>query len=215
VRGPLRGAKWISGAAAGAGKGLSIILNLVEPKQLELAKRLAPACDICFDIGANVGLYSLLFARYSKQVFAFEPFPRNISYLSKTLKLNGVGNVIIVPYAVHDSTKLMYFLEDKNFALGRLDNRGKLPCVAVSCDDFVSAYKIVPSLLKIDVEGSEMAVLNGAKNLLSKHRPIVLLSTHNEKLRISCLEILKKMKYQIQPLDAEKIERASEFVATP
>lgn len=212
LTGPLRGAKWIAGAAAGEGKGLSVVLNLSEPGQFDMAKKLAPADGICFDIGANVGLYTLLFARYSKCVFAFEPLPRNIRYLSKILEINGVRNAFIMPCAMSDSTELLRFQEGETCALGKLDIRGTQPVIALSCDDFVSAYEVVPSLLKIDVEGSEMSVLKGAESLLSNHKPIILLSTHGEQLRISCLEFLKRMGYsQIVPLDSNEINTASEF----
>ena len=216
LTGPLRGAKWITGAAAGEGKGLSVVLNLTEPEQFDMARRLAPADGICFDIGANVGLYTLLFARYSKYVFAFEPLPRNIRYLSKTLEINGVRNASIVPCAMSDSPGLLSFQEGENCALGRLDIKGTQPVIALSCDDFVSAYEVVPSLLKIDVEGAEMSVLKGAESLLSNHKPVILLSTHGEQLRIGCLEFLKRMEYgQIVPLDSNEINTASEFAIIP
>ena len=54
LKGPLHGAKWIVGAAAGEGKGLSVVLNLSEPEQLYMARRLVLPDAICFDIGANV-----------------------------------------------------------------------------------------------------------------------------------------------------------------
>jgi FkbM family methyltransferase len=216
LKGPLRGAKWIVGAKAGPAKGLSVVLNLLEPEQLDMARRLAPADGICFDIGASVGLYTLLFARYSGHVFAFEPLPRNVRYLSRTLEVNGVKNATLVPCAVSDSTGLLSFQEGENYDSGKLDSRGRQPVAAVSCDDFVSVYKVVPSILKIDVEGAEMSVLRGAENLLANHKPIILLSTHGEALRAGCLEFLKRMKYsQIVPLNNHKIDRASEFAIIP
>jgi FkbM family methyltransferase len=215
-RGPLRGYKWITGAAAGEGKGLSVPLHLSEPEQLDVARRLAPADGICFDIGANVGFYTLLFAKYSKHVFAFEPVPRNIGYLWKMLEVNGVRNATIVPCAVSDSTRLFSLQTGENCALGRLQCIGEQPIAVVSLDDFVFAYKIVPSLLKIDVEGEEMSVLKGAKNLLSNGKPVILLSTHQEALRFECLEFLKGMKYcQVIPLNSHELDRASEFAVIP
>jgi len=216
LRGPLRGYKWIASAAAGEGKGLSILLNLSEPEQLDAAKRLTPANGICFDIGANVGFYSLLFAKYSKHVFAFEPVPRNIGYLWRMLEVNGVRNVTIVPCAVSDSTRLFSFQMGENYALGRLHHRGEQPIAVVSLDDFIVAYKVVPSLLKIDVEGEEMSVLKGAKNLLSNNKPVILLSTHKQELRFKCLEFLEGIKYcQVIPLNSRELDKASEFIVTP
>jgi hypothetical protein len=61
-----------------------------------------------------------------------------------------------------------------------------------------------------------MSVLKGAENLLSNHKPIILLSTHGASLRVDCLEFLKRMKYgQIVPLNSHEIDRASEFAIIP
>lgn len=216
LRGPLKGMMWIVGAGAGAGKGISTILNLSEPKQMSIALRLAQRSGICFDIGANVGQYTLLFARYSRRVYSFEPLPRNIRYLSETLESNNIRNAVIVPMAVSDTTKLSYFKEGANCALGRLDSSEGLPVVSVSCDDFASFFHVVPSLMKIDVEGGEMAVLRGAKKLLLEHKPSVLLSTHGSELREECLRFLRKLDYQsVQPIDVADADRATEFAVGP
>jgi FkbM family methyltransferase len=209
LKGPLRGAKWIVGAAAGSGKGLSVVLNLSEPEGVDMAIKLTPRDGICFDIGANVGFYTLLFSRRSKHVFAFEPLPRNIAYLWRTLKVNGVTNATIIPCAVSRATQLMRFEERASHAIGHLDNTGRLPVVAISIDDFVSAYQIIPSILKIDVEGAEMFVLEGAARLMAKHRPPLLLSTHGEAPRNKCLGFCMAMKYsQIIPLSKEETDFA-------
>lgn len=104
LRGPLAGQKWIVGAAAGNGKGLSTLFNTGEPDQFAYVEGLGFSLksDICFDIGANVGLYSLLFAKYSRQVYAFEPLPRNLKFLYEVLRVNNIENVKIVPCAVSD-----------------------------------------------------------------------------------------------------------------
>lgn len=216
IRGPLRGMKWIAGSAAGGGKGLSVILNLVEPEQLDIAKKLVPADGVCFDIGANVGLYTLLFAARCRQTFAFEPLPRNIRYLSKTLHVNKVNNVTIVPCAVSDSKGLSLFHEGVNCAMGKLSNIGKQPVATISCDEFVDIVGLMPDLIKIDVEGAELSVLNGSKNLLSCRKPVILLSTHGESLRDDCLELLRKVGYtQISSLNGFRGGLGSEFAIMP
>ena len=215
LKGPLKGLKWIVGAAGGDGKGLSTILNLSEQRQLDFAKRLVKRNRICFDIGANVGLYTLLFARLSKQVFAFEPLPRNIRYLSGHLEINGIKNAIILPIAVSNSTKLLRFKEGLNCAMGKLDDVGEVPVMAISCDDFVRAYHVVPSLIKIDVEGAELEVLMGAKKLLLNHKPSILLSVHSDSLREKCLDYLAELGYDsIKPINQEYSVCATEFAVT-
>lgn len=213
IKGPLKGFKWITGAAAGEAKGLSILFNMVEPFQMNLAKKIAPKNGICFDIGANVGLYTLLFARYSRIVYAFEPLPRNISYLYKTLEINKIKNVIIVPCAVADKSGLFWFQEGFDYGAGKLSNEGQQPITSVSLDDFVEKSKIIPNILKIDVEGAEFHVIKGAKNLLLKYKPILFLSTHGEESKNNCLSYLKQLNYHhIKPINANSIRKAYEFL---
>ena len=213
LRGPLRGVRWIAGSAVGPAKGLSVVLNLTEPEQLEMARKLAPSVGVCWDIGANVGLYTLLFSRYSMHVFAFEPLPRNIRYLVRTLEVNGVTNATIVPCAVSDSVGLSAFQEGANYAEGRLDSKGRQPVAVISGDAFASTYGVVPSLVKIDVEGGELSVLKGANKLLLNHKPTILLSTHGESRRVDCFSFLRSVGYsQFMPLNSDEIHLASEFL---
>jgi len=104
LRGALKGYKLIMGAPEGSGKGISIIFNLSEPERLKITKDLISKNFIYFDIGANIGIYSLLFSRYSKLVYAFEPLPRNLSFLHIMLTLNKVlNNTSIMVYLLGSS----------------------------------------------------------------------------------------------------------------
>ena len=213
IRGPLRGYKWIIGAAAGEAKGLSIIFNLIEKKQLNIANIISIKKGICFDIGANVGLYSLLFSKNSKSVYAFEPLPRNVYFLKRTLMLNKVRNVFIIPMAVSDKNGFSMFQKGINYSTGKLNKSGDFLVKTITLDSFVRKRKIFPNILKIDVEGSELVVIKGAKNLLVNYKPIILLSTHGNKIKIECLKYLKNLRYKsISPINANSIEEATEFI---
>ncbi|MEM6517799.1 MAG: FkbM family methyltransferase [Cyanobacteria bacterium P01_C01_bin.70] len=135
--GPLSGNQWIAGAADGKGKGLSILFNLAEPKQMSIAMDLLKPQDICFDIGANVGLYTLLFSRFSKHVFAFEPLPRNISFLVRTVRLNKLSNVTVITQAVSNQDGLSLFEVSDNCAIGKLNDSGNQPVSMIQLDTFV------------------------------------------------------------------------------
>lgn len=209
--GPLKGFKWITGAAAGPAKGVAPILNLTESSQLNLAKDLIPKNGISFDIGANVGLYTLLFSRYSKKVYAFEPLYRNIEYLYQVLKINNVVNVEILHLAVSDFNGDMFFREGSNIALGKLNESGKIIVSVISLDSFIFNRRIYPDVLKVDVEGSELSVLKGAKEYLKKFNPIIFLSTHSEKLKKDCIHFLVNLDYVVNPINANDIEKANEF----
>ena len=75
-----------------------MVFNRCEPEQLAAAARLAGPGATCFDVGAQAGMYTLLFARSGADaVYAFEPLPRNIGVLSRAIALNRLTNVRIIP----------------------------------------------------------------------------------------------------------------------
>ncbi|NEQ45380.1 MAG: FkbM family methyltransferase [Leptolyngbya sp. SIOISBB] len=210
--GPLSGNKWIAGAAAGKGKGLSILFNLAEPKQMSIAMELLKPQDICFDIGANVGLYTLLFSQFSKHIFAFEPLPRNISFLVRTVKLNKLRNVTVITQAVSNQDGLSLFEVNENCAIGKLDSSGSQPVSTIQLDTFVESYNHTPSLIKIDVEGGELAVLKGGENTIQQYKPIILLSTHGESIKSECINFLETVNYRCRPINADDVLHATEFI---
>lgn len=216
LAGPLRGAKWITGAAPGPSKGLSVVAGRSEPRQLEEAWSLLKEGSVAFDVGAHSGLYTLLFAKRAKHVYAFEPLPRNLRFLHRTLELNRVSNAIIVPFALSGLTGATSFREGKHNSEGRLDASGELPVFGITCSDFASQYNAWPNLLKIDVEGAELDLFKGSLEFFRERRPALLLSTHGEKVKADCLRLLRELGYgRVKPLDVGSEEQANEFSITP
>ena len=214
LTGPLKGSRWIAGAAAGEGKGLSVLVNRSEPEQLAHAVKWVKSTSVCFDVGANVGFYTLLFARYGSLVYAFEPVPRNLAYLSRTLECNKLKNVVVVPWALSDTFGARSFELHDNCALGRLGPGGQ-PAVTISLDEFCETYHAEPDLIKIDVEGAEEAVLRGGRRMLERKRPALLLSVHSRELRAKCLGILCQMGYNLfKPLDIPRDGEAMSFACS-
>jgi FkbM family methyltransferase len=212
LRGPARGCTWYAGAAPGPSRGLSVIWNLSEPEQLGAAAALAEGAECCFDIGAHTGLYSLVFARRARRVCAFEPWPRNIGWLHRTLERNGAGNVTIVPWAVSRETGELSFREGAHNSMGRIDESGTFPVFAVSLRDFIARRGHRPDVLKIDTEGAETDVLRGGLEYLRERRPALLLSVHGAQRRAECLELLRGLGYaRIKPLNARNLELADEY----
>jgi FkbM family methyltransferase len=215
ITGPLKGLLWITGAAAGEANGLSVLFNLSEKKQMMLAKKEIKKDDVCFDIGANVGLYTLLFANYGKVVYAFEPNPRNLCYLYKTISKNCIDNGHIIPCAVSDSNGLTFFRHGENNATGKIDKNGEVPVPKITIDYFIERTQFIPSLIKIDVEGAELLVLNGAIRCISIYKPKILISIHSNELRNECLKFFRDFQYQIFPIDHEDVEKAWEYFFDP
>lgn len=212
LRGPARGGTWYAGAAPGPSKGLSVLWNLSEPGQLGAAAALAEGAECCFDIGAHAGLYSLVFARKARRVCAFEPWPRNIAWLHRTLERNRVRNVTIVPWAISLETGELSFREGPHNSMGRIDETGTFPVFAVSLRDFIARRGHRPDVLKIDTEGAETDVLRGGLDYLRERRPALLLSVHGAQRRAECLTLARELGYtRIAPLNARNLELADEY----
>ncbi|WP_435065590.1 FkbM family methyltransferase [Halobaculum sp. EA56] len=168
-------------------------LNPVEerPVLARLVSDLRPD-DVFYDIGANIGLYSCLVAdAVSGPVFAFEPHPANADRLEENVELNG-AEVTVFRCALADSTgsaELNVTLDEIGSAGHSLvsDPSEGLDRVTVETrrgDEFVTEQGLPrPTVLKIDVEGAESAVLDGLDSTLSDSRcRAVYCETHADRL---------------------------------
>lgn len=196
LSGPLRGAFWIPGSSTHG-----CWLGVYERKTQRAFSCLVRSGDVVFDIGANVGFFTLLSARLSGpggSVVAFEPFPRNLVYLRRHIDLNHLTNVTVVEAAVSDVCGTGFLGgEASNPSALALTQKG-LPVSLVTIDEMV-AYRGLPrpQLLKIDVEGAESAVLRGAVSVLSSCRPAVILSCHGWQQHDFCTRFLQGLDYRI------------------
>lgn len=224
LRGRLRGARFVLGTLEGAGGGGSVYFDLVEPEQTAVfAENLNPG-DVFFDVGANVGYYTVFGSRLvgaRGQVVAFEPVVRNVSHLYRHIIINDLQNVSIIPSACSDEISLAAFSAGQNTAMGHLTERtdtekgnssGNLNLVStVTLDSVAEKLNRVPNVVKIDVEGAELAVLHGAENKILPAKPKIFLSLHSETLRVSCLAYLKRFGYRFEPIGDDEAN-AMEFL---
>lgn len=88
--------------------------------------------------------------------------------------------------------------------------------MSVSCDEFSRFHNVQPDNMKIDVEGGELDVLNGARNTLSENNPVIFLPEHSDDLRRLCVSYLEEIGFSdIVPLNADAIDDAAELLFTP
>lgn len=220
ILGPLTGRRFILHALAGESGGVSVYVGRFEREQTAAFATAVKNGCVVFDVGANVGYYTLLSSSLvgeSGRVVAFEPAVRNIHYLHRHVKLNGLRNVTILPAACSDATGATSFSAGRNSAEGHLtqgsDDALSGPVVTVSIDDFVCATRLSPNVLKIDVEGAEHLVLKGASATLEHAKPAVFLSTHSDDLRHQCLTYLAQRGYTHEILSLDR-NNPSEFFCT-
>jgi FkbM family methyltransferase len=172
-----------------------VLSNIIRATQtyshgdLIVVDQIVQACDYVLDLGANIGWYSLFAAQIvgdTGKVFAFEPNEKNYKKLLHNIEMNSLTETVLpYPYAILDQNKsgnLKCSLT--NFGDHILNPLIDLPhhpgdqlveCICL--DDFFQKEKIDPariSLIKLDIQGSEIAAFNGMKKFFANHRPAIL-----------------------------------------
>jgi FkbM family methyltransferase len=176
--------------------------GLYDLENFTIIEKLVNVGDICFDIGANIGVYSMVFSELSGNslnVHAFEPVPHIRKRLMLNAKLNGFYDIHVNNFALgaKQETLDMFQVKEGIFRGGtssflKNENYETLSAEAFEAktvevkplDLYVSENKLEQiDFLKIDVEGFEWNVLRGALNTLSKFKPSILMeydfSRHN------------------------------------
>lgn len=158
-----------------------LVGGFYEKKELEIYKRLSSASKFIVDVGANVGIYACIggiaIAKNRGKIICFEPIAENLTFLTKNIKLNKLDEVVtIVPKAVGEKNgKIKVYLAKKNVGTHSVAQSvagtGEYEEVEiVSLDEHFKNTKRI-DILKIDVEGYDGFVLNGAKKILKRLSP--------------------------------------------
>ncbi len=201
LRGPMRGMKWIAGAS-----NHGCWLGLYEPAyQVEFLSRI-PNDGVVWDVGANVGFYSLLASRKARKVIAIEPLPANLAYLRRHIALNRLESCI----EVHELAATNYNGEGNfrpipgNRSEGALQPYGTMRVRTARLDRFTSE---LPDVIKVDVEGNELEVLQGATDVLRRKSATVFISRHSADL--DCKDLLESFGYSVSEM------RGGEWLGVP
>ena len=199
LRGPLRGKKWIAGAANHA-----CWAGTYEADRLAaFGAAICPGATV-YDVGANVGIYTVLASAKTGptgQVYAFEPVERNLHYLRRHLSLNQLQNCLILETAVSNQQGTRRFsAASYDFRMGRLSPDGEREVPSVSLDSCVYAERALrpPDIIKIDVEGAESEVLEGASRTLAEFHPAVFVEVHGPQQHADCRAMLAANGYHVE-----------------
>jgi FkbM family methyltransferase len=214
VGGQLRGRWW---DPASRGKIFRILNGTYEREQTRLFEQLLRPGGVVLDVGANVGYYTLLASVLvgdGGAVHAFEPEPRNAEFLRRHLRINRRRNVTVQQAAVSDRAGTARFAFGSGTGTGHLGETGELEVRTLRLDDYCAEHALAPAALKIDVEGAEMSVLQGARETLARHRPAIFLSTHGAEVHAACLAFLRDLGYQPRPILGGDVESTTEVLAT-
>jgi FkbM family methyltransferase len=184
------------------------------PTQTLITQRLQLG-NVFYDLGANIGLFSLLAARCvgnSGKVFSFEPDAANAARLRRNVARNSFSQVTVIESGVWSSTGTLDFTsasrQSPDRGVGTFIPSGSAaavtPVSVVSLDDFVRSAP-PPDAIKCDVEGAEIEVLRGGQRLLASHRPWILGEMHSAANHQAWRAFLSRFGYTFFALDATHI----------
>jgi FkbM family methyltransferase len=199
-----------------------------EPRYVSVLRSLVNAGDTVWDIGANIGFYSVLFSAWvgrHGRVIAYEPDPANLKLLRRNLDLNACQNVVVRPVALSNSSGSESFSVDlvtrstghlgpgatyggTIFGTGRED---LINVVTSTMDDEVRESG-PPNLIKMDIEGGEYSALAGGADLLQHHKPLIVseLNAWSQEqpsgpgTAVKATRLLREFDYSLWDLDTAK-----------
>jgi FkbM family methyltransferase len=211
--GPARGLRFSGGAATGAfAPG-----TYEAPVQEALVSLVRPG-DVCYDIGANLGFFTILFAKLTGDagtVYAFEPVPGNAARIARNIARNGFGNAQVVEVALCSRDGMGDLLLARHVGGAVLksvgapppDLAGHISVPTAALDTLIEQRGLrPPNLVKIDVEGAEMDVLQGMERTLKKWAPVLVIEVDDaapdacEAKAASCADLLRTRGYAVRPL---------------
>jgi len=201
-----------------------------EPETLDWLKRMTPD-DILFDVGANVGVYSLIAAKvHGARVFSFEPEAANFALLNKNILDNQCGDLICAYcLAIFDAVALDRFnvacldagnsmhafgearhapdLMSSSTDLVPFEPLHRQGAVSFPIDELIARGLPAPTFLKVDVDGFEDKVVSGATSLIERPGRLTLLIEANSRV-----ETHGRMLRHLEELGFSCTARGSNFI---
>lgn len=210
--------------SAGPLKGKKILLDMhneksrwlgtYEPELVEAVRTLVQPGMTIYDVGANIGYVSMIFADAvgdSGKVLAFEPLPENAARIQYNVHLNTYPNIWVYEYAVIDAEKPVIFYRHRSPGMGKAaGSAGRtdqsyeetITVHGINLDNFIfEKENPVPQLVKIDIEGGEVLAIPGMRRLLSNYSPTLLIELHGEESEQVAWRILSELEYELFQMD--------------
>jgi len=160
-------------------------------KDCRILKRLVKPGDVVIDAGANIGYFSLLFAKWMGVrgiVHAFEPFPESARRFERNLGLNPQLEPAVrlhrLALSDFEGRIGMKVPDQNNQGCNYLNNAGGVEVEVATLDAFCDREPLPRvDLIKIDVEGSEVALLQGAERTIQRFRPVLMIEVNPSTLQ--------------------------------
>lgn len=161
------------------GGRIPYVLGLPEPNDTVFVAQVLREGDVFVDVGANVGIYTVLAAACTgAQCVAFEPSIRAFRYLSDNVALNRLRDKVELHHCAVGAKAGQFAVTtgmgENNHVLASGESAETAPVEVVTLDGFFAGRQ-GPAFLKVDVEGFETAVIDGARGLFGSRPPLAVL----------------------------------------
>ena len=187
-----------------------IVRGTLEPPVQEALRRLLAPGDVFYDVGANIGFFTILGARLvgpAGRVVAFEPVPACARAVARNIALNDFVHAEIREEAVGEAGGRARLLVVGEASWSHLastgrhaDVRDEIDVTVVAIDELVRAGTIPPpDVLKIDTEGAELQAIAGMRATIERHRPAIVCELHDTNERFVAL--MDELDYTTTNLD--------------
>lgn len=199
-----------------------------EPETLAWIRTYIKPGEVLWDIGANVGPFSLFAAKRGAKVYAFEPHAYTFAVLMRNVQINTLeDNIVPLWLALSDRTSLETFFQRDSGAghamsalrapvnvSGEFVAEFRQPALAITSDEAVRIFGLVkPDHIKLDVDGHEAEILEGAQGVLAGVKSVcVELLPENPALTQRIVDLLGKAGLHEKRVDVPAAERNSVFV---
>tara|TARA_R110002012_G_scaffold114079_2_gene260434 strand:+ start:38662 stop:39633 length:972 start_codon:yes stop_codon:yes gene_type:complete len=166
-----------------------------EDETIYLLKALVPKAKVFFDVGANIGVFSLLAEQFNPNttIYCFEPNPINVNRIKANLIANNSKNTNLVSKAIGEKKgQLEFYVPNGNYTSDvssfynahtkDFNDFGTkaINVEVISLDEFVLENKEAPDLIKMDIELFEYQALKGSLNLLREENPVIIIELFND-----------------------------------
>lgn len=218
----LSGAPFVHTVDAGPAKGMTFEIVLPEDKGIwtgsyeedfsrYVAETVKPGM-VGYDIGAWHGFFSgIMLANGAREVVMFEPLPANLKALEAFVRLNPAHKASIQNVALAAEEGTATLLQMHGTSMAKLDAspfqknepaEGEIKVRQMPLDALIAEQNLPPpDMLKIDIEGAELMMLEGAQQTLANARPIILAEIHTGDLLTGVRQLLERHRYDIEILE--------------
>ena len=203
----LKGYRWKINTLAGR----SYWKGYYEPTITSLISQHLTKESVFFDIGANVGYFSLLAAVCSSagSVHSFEPDKHTLTFSKSIKQLNQLSNWTINNEGVGETTETLYYKTGPTTTTGTIVTGSGVPIKITSVDDYVKKKQLDRvDMIKIDVEGFGGYVLRGAVDTIAKYQPIIIMEIHKGTDEKASFKKLVLPNYNIFDISGQAVDDA-------